>query len=335
MKIINEYLNNKDITPLFIVGDSLKVLTKMNDNSVDCVITSPPYFGLRTSNSPFDECLEVDQYVKLFLKFAKNVKRVLKEKGSFWLNIGDVYINKSLALVPSIIAFALIEKQGWIIRNDIIWDKISSNPSSANNRLPNSYEHLFHFVKSPNYYYYTGFLSSKRRAVKIESGRVVSSSGVSGVNYRRKIASSILLTHEEKSEANIALDEHLEMIKKGDISDFRMFVRGDKKIMNLNREDDIKTKGFFFVVYKHSKPRDIWSILPAKRSQHNSSFPEELCLYPILSTCPPKGVVLDIFCGSGTSNIVAFKNKRKSIGIDINENYINLATSRIGNVKTL
>ena len=58
MKIINEYLNNKDITPLFIVGDSLKVLTKMNDNSVDCVITNPPYFRLRTSNSSFDECLE-------------------------------------------------------------------------------------------------------------------------------------------------------------------------------------------------------------------------------------------------------------------------------------
>lgn len=335
MREINDYLANKEVNPLFIVGESLDVLKKIPDCSVDCVIISPPYFHLRNNETAFDECQTVEEYVRLLLKYTKQVKRILKKEGSFWLNLGDVYINKCLALVPSFVALKMIDAQKWILRNDIIWDKTSALPTSSRNRLSNSYEHLFHFVKKDDYYYYLGFLKSKRKKPILVNQKVISASGVSGINYKRKISASSFLSPQEKENANESLRKHIDMIHNGEIADYRLFLRGDPKLINANRNDELQTNGFFFITYSDPKPRDIWSIVPDKGNIHHSSFPEELCSFPILATCPIKGVVLDFFCGSGTSNVVAYRNHRKSIGIDIKSDFIKIAEERIKNVKNL
>lgn len=101
----------------------------------------------------------------------------------------------------------------------------------------------------------------------------------------------------------------------------------------IGLEKDYKDKGFYFLLYhpKGSKPGDVWDILPEdtrKRSEHFAPYPEDLCKIPILATCPPDGIVLDPFCGTGTTTYVARILGRKSIGIDISDEYLELAGRR-------
>ncbi len=100
------------------------------------------------------------------------------------------------------------------------------------------------------------------------------------------------------------------------------------------RAKELKDKGFYFLFYnpKGQLPTDVWEIIPEdtqNRKQHFAPFPEELCLIPIKTTCPSEGIVLDPFCGTGTTMVVARELNRKSIGIDISENYLTLAKKRI------
>ena len=136
------------------------------------------------------------------------------------------------------------------------------------------------------------------------------------------------LSEFEKIEAYIALNKCLEEIRTGEISDFRMLIRGHNKISSKNRIDEINKKGYIIIKSKLNKPSDVWEILPEKASIHYAPFPEDLIEFPIKVTCPPKGIVLDPFCGSGTTNVVALRNKRKTIGIDINKDFIVYAENR-------
>ena len=105
----------------------------------------------------------------------------------------------------------------------------------------------------------------------------------------------------------------------------------DPYFVGLN--NDLADKGFYFLKYhpNGSKPSDVWEILPEdtqKRAGHFAAYPEDLCKLPILATCPEDGVVLDPFCGTGTTNLVAFQFGRKSIGIDASSEYIDMAHRR-------
>ena len=107
---------------------------------------------------------------------------------------------------------------------------------------------------------------------------------------------------------------------------------GDPNLF-VGRAREFQEKGFYFLKYhpKGSKPGDVWDILPEdtqKRRHHFAPYPEDLCRIPILATCPPDGIVLDPFCGTGTTMLVARKLERKSVGIDISEEYLQLAEER-------
>lgn len=137
---------------ILIEGDCVDILKEFPTESVDCIITSPPYWKQRqyiyndnSYNSLGDEDSPIEYVNNLTIIFSE-LKRILKNEGSFWLNIGDKYYNKNLMGMPWRVALSM-QDNGWILRNDIIWDQMKGT-QSAKDRLRDIYEHVFHFVKN-------------------------------------------------------------------------------------------------------------------------------------------------------------------------------------------
>lgn len=328
-------------SPIFIHGESLDILKGMPDQSVDMCITSPPYWGHRQYHGGGIGLEKTHtEYIANICMIFLELKRVLKDEGSFWLNIGDSYKNKSLLGIPWRVAFELIDEQGWVLRNSVIWNKVKGSPDNSKDKLRNVHENLFHFVKkTKGYYYNADAVRKKPREAKVENGAVVSATGVSGVRYKRQIELSTDLSMEEKKNALDALNNTLSTIRDGELSDFRMIIRGQQRATHSDSEKvsgrakELKDKGFYMLKYhpKGSKPSDVWDILPEdtqKRKKHYAAYPEDLCKIPILATCPPDGTVFDPFCGTGTTMLVAKTFERKSIGVDLSEEYLELAKER-------
>lgn len=327
--------------PLLFEGDALKVLREISSNSVDCAMTSPPYWGKREYESG-GIGLEgsYGDFVKSLAAIILELKRVLKPEGSFWLNIGDTYENKSLVGIPWRVAFELIDHQGWILRNSVIWNKVKSGMDNTKDRLGNVHENVFHFVKqAKGYYYDADAIRSKPRESKIVNGAVISATGVSGIRYKRQIELSTSLSLMEKVNAFKSLERTLEEVGSGNISDFRMIIRGQQRATHSDSEKlsgrakELRDKGFYFLRYhpNGSKPSDVWDIIPEdsqNREYHFAPYPVDLCRIPILATCPEDGMVLDPFCGTGTTLLAAGKLGRKSVGIDISRQYLEFAEER-------
>jgi site-specific DNA-methyltransferase (adenine-specific) len=206
--------------------------------------------------------------------------------------------------------------------------------------LGSVHEYLFHFVKVPkDYHYDVGAIRSNPKKAKVVNGAIVSATGVSGVRYRRQIELSTVLTPNEKKNALDALEKMLNEVKQEKIADFRMIIRGQQRATHSDSENvsgrarELAEKGYYFLRYhpEGSKPRDVWDILPEdtqKRDGHFAPYPEDLCKIPLLATCPKDGVVLDPFCGTGTTMLAALKLGRKSIGIELSREYLNIAERR-------
>ncbi len=181
MENINDYINR------IILGDTLQLLDNIPDNSINLILTSPPYFGARIyGNETLGREEDPREYIKNLLKFTLKLKRILHEEGSFYLNIGDIYFGskgfsrnkgryarktdrhykehkiirpngnylqyKQLLMLPERLAIGM-QEQGWVLRNKIIWEKPNPVPSYSPDRRYPVYEHFFHFVKSKKYYF--------------------------------------------------------------------------------------------------------------------------------------------------------------------------------------
>lgn len=344
---ILKYIQDKnDKDPLLLLGDSLNILSSIPENSIDCIITSPPYWGHRQySGGGIGLERSFPEYIKNLLDITNELYRVLKPTGSFWLNIGDTYRNKKLQGIPWRVAISLMDEQKWILRNSVIWNKHKGGIDSSKDKLRNIHENIFHFVKDENGYFYDPLkIRSNARKTIVKNGSVISATGVSGVRYKRQIELSTSLTDKEKQAALMALNKVLERITVGEISDFRMIIRGQQRTTHSDSErvsgraKEIVQKGFYFLFYHPdgTLPGDVWEIIPEdtqKRKGHYAVYPEDLCKIPILATCPEDGIMLDPFLGSGTTSLVAFMHNRKSIGIDISEEYIGFSKVRIHEYK--
>jgi site-specific DNA-methyltransferase (adenine-specific) len=341
LEAFNEHASSASLTPLLLEGDARAVLAKLPQQSVDCVMTSPPYWGKR-EYAHGGIGLEADyrDFVCHLAQVFLEVKRVLKPQGSLWLNIGDSYANKGLVGIPWRVALELTDNQGWILRNSVIWNKLKSGMDNSKDRLGNVHEHVFHFVKQARGYYYNAdAIRSKLRAARVVNGAVISATGVSGVRYKRQIELSTALDPKEKSQARKGLNRMLADIAAGRLSDFRMIIRGQQRATHSpservsGRAKELRDKGFYFLRYhpNGSKPNDVWDILPEdtqNREAHFAPFPLDLCLIPILATCPEPGVVLDPFCGTGTTLLAARTLGRRSVGIDLSASYLALCEAR-------
>lgn len=340
---LEEYIIEKDtIDPIFLLGDANEILSSIPDNSVDCIITSPPYWGHRLYSGGGIGLEKTNtEYIDNLMLITNELFRVLKPSGSFWLNIGDTYRNKRLQGIPWRVAIRLMDEQNWILRNSVIWNKHKGGLDSSKDKLRNIHENIFHFVKDEKKYFYdTSKIRSDARKSIVRNGSVISATGVSGVRYKRQIELSTALNEKEKLNAFEALNGVLERIKIGEVADFRMIIRGQQRTTHSDSEKvsgrakELAQKGFYFLFYHPdgTLPTDIWEIIPEdtqKRKEHYAVYPEDLCKIPILATCPKGGIVLDPFSGSGTTTLVALKHNRKSIGIDISEEYIEFSKERI------
>jgi DNA modification methylase len=252
--------------------------------------------------------------------------------------MGDTYQNKTLLALPWRVAILMMDEQGWILRNDVIWNKLKG-PDNSKDKLRPIHEYVFHFVKQRKYFYDINAIRAKPRQAHVKNGAIVSATGVTGVKYKRQIGLSTSLSEREKQEAFQALEITLQRLEAGEISDFRMVIRKQQRTTHSSskrvsgRAKELEEKGYYFLFYhpNGSKPSDVWEIIPedtTNRGNHYAAYPEDLCRIPLIATCPQDGVALDPFCGTGTTNLVAMHLGRKSIGVDTSAEYIDYAEKR-------
>ena len=347
-----------------VAGDSVKVLLGLPAGSVNCVVTSPPYWGQREyDGTGIGMESGFDLYRERLAAVFGEVYRVLADDGSLWLNMGDRYHNKDLMGMPWRVAFDL-KDAGWILRNDVIWDKVRMT-QSAKDRLRDLHEHVFHFVKKSKYYYDRKSILLKHKGKPtthnsgmasittwlpgltqwtseptVHNGGMVSITGTSGVRYRKQIRKSTCLTASEKASAEAALDRAITNMAHGKTVDFRMSIRGQQRVSHgssetlSGRAKEMAKNGYYVIEQKSEGflPTDIWRIVPedTHRSDiHCAVYPVSLLEIPIKATCPPGGIVLDPFVGTGTTVVAALKHGRRGIGIDTSPSYIRHAKARI------
>ena len=338
---VQEYLKSRITGPLFLCGSAVQVLQAFPDEIIDFCMTSPPYWGKRQyAGGGIGLEGDYQEYVRNLLSVFAEVHRVLKPSGSFWLNIGDSYLNKRLLGLPWRVAFGMTDEQDWILRNNVVWNKIKGGPDNTTDKLRNVHEPVFHFVKrASGYYYNADAIRTPPKKAKVVNGAIVSATGVSGVRYRRQIELSTVLADAEKAAAFTELAKMLDAVRLGQLADFRMIIRGQQRATHSDSEKvsgrarELQQRGFYFLRYhpNGSKPSDVWDIMPEdtqNREGHFAPYPMDLCRIPMAATCPENGIALDPFCGTGTTNLVALQLGRKSIGIDISLDYIAAATER-------
>lgn len=303
--MVKPYYEDESVT--LYHGDALAVVREMPNGSVDCIVTSPPYFGLRDYGSEGQYGIEASpaEYVETMRALFSEARRVLADDGTFWLNLGDSYAGsansggasakrvdargvtsgdsyrveglppkgsglppKSLLGIPWRVAFAL-QDDGWILRNDVIWTKPNAMPESVTDRLSTRHEHLFMFTKSRRYWF---DLDPIREPHASEPGR-------EGENY----------------------------------------MRGQKAMRPVGPNSGAYSEG-------GRNPGDVWTVATQPfPGAHFAVMPPELARRAIVAGCKPGGTVLDPFSGSGTVGHVAQRNGRKYVGIDLSADYLDLS----------
>jgi DNA modification methylase len=308
---VNEpYYTDEQVT--LLLGDALETLRTLPDNSVDCCVTSPPYYGLRDYGIDGQYGIESSpaEYVETMRQVFGEVRRVLAKDGTCWINVGDSYSGgnrttydadsatksvrskghgvarpvtglpgKNLLGMPWRLAFAL-QDDGWILRNAIVWEKPNAMPESITDRLSTRYEQIFLFARSGRYWF------------DLDAIREPTTGGA----------------HARSAAANARWIEKTREVNGG-------MSGAPSKTLGALKET--------------RNPGDVWSIPTQPYPEaHFAVFPSDLPIRCIKAGCKPGGTVLDPFSGSGTTGDAARRLGRKYIGIDLNPAYHDLAVKR-------
>jgi len=294
--------------------DCLEGLKQLDDNSINCCVTSPPYWGLRDYGVEGQIGLEKtpEEYVSKMVEVFREVRRVLRDDGTLWLNLGDSYASggmsnpsskstlgggkdlgaadysitrkvpnglkpKDLVGIPWMVAFAL-RADGWYLRQDIIWHKPNPMPESVKDRCTKAHEYIFLLTKKRKYFY-------DREAIREDP-------------------------------------------KTGNDGTIRAIARDRSGPVDIGNGAHIAER-----VYKEVKganKQSVWTVAtkPFKEA-HFATFPPDLIKPCILAGCPKNGIVLDPFMGSGTTGMVAAMYQRNFIGFELNQEYCKMAEKRI------
>jgi len=257
------------------------------------------------------------------------------------------YKPKCLMGIPWRLAFALID-DGWILRNEIIWHKPNAMPSSVKDRLTTTHEKIFHFVKQRKYYYDLDAIREPHKVSTLKRDRYPhSGGGPYAVSRKRKpgeFKHPLGKNPGDVIRSSKYLDEQIHKIQ-GAWKKYAPRIthpKGRNPGDVFLKQDNVPSrniniyKGFnarYVPRLDGRNPGDFWSITTKPFPEaHFAVYPEDLCVKPILSSCPPDGIVLDPMCGSGTTLVVAKKLGRKYIGIDINPEYVEMAKRRLSKV---
>lgn len=307
------------------LGDAKEVLSRSPDKSIDCCVTSPPYYGLRDYGVSGQLGLEQtpEEYIENLVSVFREVHRVLKDDGTLWVNLGDSYAGgsgrwggsknlssfqsgskgsltqiphtkqwkhphikpKDLIGIPWALAFAL-RNEGYYLRQDIIWLKPNTQPESIKDRCTKSHEYIFMFSKKPKYYYDIDAIREPHTTLD---------------DLERRVRNGKAEWKTVKASAG---------------SPYAMGGTGKDRRKNYHPLGRNK--------------RTVWNVpLTKTKEAHFATYPEKLIVDCIKAGCPVGGVVLDPFIGSGTTAVVALKNDRRYIGIELNPEYIEIAERRI------
>ncbi len=333
-----------------LLGDCLEILKSISDNSIDCCVTSPPYYGLRDYGHSYQIGLEEtpELYVQKLVEVFREVKRALKPEGTLWLNLGDSYAGSGKGTGGD---YELSKKQhsnkgsnyqkdskikikfndgckpkdligipwmvafalradGWWLRQDIIWHKPNPMPESVTDRCTKSHEYIFLMSKSAKYYY-------DAEAIKTD---------ISDTTIKRLMQDTRWQNGSDRVPGKIngnmkAVGE----LRKG----YNHRGTGDKKLAshsgNYAEDGSIIGEGM-------ANKKSVWTVTtkPFKEA-HFATFPQDLIVDCIKAGCPENGIVLDPFIGAGTTGLVANKLNRNYLGIELNPKYIRIAEKRIFN----
>jgi DNA modification methylase len=308
-------------------GDALEVLQTLPDRSVHCCVTSPPYWRLRDYLVDGQIGLEdtMEDYLGRLIAVFGEVRRVLRDDGTLWVNMGDGYVSdawggggvsetghkttmarmkartkrtrphglkvKDLIGMPWRLALAL-QADGWILRADVVWKKPNTLPEAVKDRPTKAHEYVFLLSKRRRYYYNADAL---REPV---TGNAHSRGG--GINPKAKRDAE------------------------------RAFNRRRSSAPRPRQNPSFSSSVTSLVETRNA--RSVWTIPSQPRGDdHTAAYPDELARRCILAGCPPGGTVLDPFVGRGTTVIVALRNQRSGIGIDISPEYCRLARQNIIN----
>lgn len=294
----------------------LETLKKISDESVDCVITSPPYWQLRDYGYEGQWGLEptFQEYLEHLWQMMDEIYRVLKDEGTCWINLGDSYNNsgwagnrdgkfndqpivatntkagrggqkgypnKCLVLLPHRFAIGCIDR-GWILRNDIIWAKRNGMPEPVTDRFTKKHEYIFFMVKSEKYHFDLDVIRCKHKHYTDKRN-----------NGKRHEYNDNSKSYEDSMIGANAVSFNPNGKNPGSVSDFW----------------DVTTK--------------------SSSTKHYASYNIDLIKKPILAGCPENGVIYDPFMGSGTTAVAAINSNRNFIGSEMSEEYIKICDANI------
>lgn len=307
-------------------GDCREILPHLEAGSVNCCVTSPPYWGLRDYGHESQIGLEgtPDQFVSQMVAVFREVRRVLRDDGTLWLNLGDSYNAyngnagpvsgfssgaacdterphlesghglrtkglkpKDLVGIPWRVAFAL-QEDGWFLRQDVIWHKPAPMPESVKDRCTKAHEYIFLLSKSPRYHF-------DHEAI----AEPCSTENQPGNE-----------THKHATRYDDGDEKH--RTKAG-------LVKYAKRRRSAVRGEFNETRN----------KRSVWTVnTKPYPGAHFAVYPPELIEPCILAGCPEGGTVLDPFLGSGTTAAVAQQLGRRAVGCELNADYVKLALKR-------
>jgi DNA modification methylase len=332
-----------------ICGDSAEVLKTLDACSVQTCVTSPPYYGLRDYGVSGQIGLEEtpEAYVDKLVQVFREVRRVLADDGTLWLNLGDSYagggnyrgINseatlsekqrsnggargvsqllgakntpgckpKDLIGIPWMVAFAL-RADGWYLRSDIIWHKPNPMPESVTDRPTKSHEYIFLLSKSAQYYYDAEAIAEPLAATSV-------------ARLSQDVASQ---TGSVRANGGAKTNGNMKAVYKNLQADGQQ-----PNSFHLSRAEGIPDE-----VYTSRNKRSVWTVTtkPYKEA-HFATFPPDLIEPCILAGSREGDTVLDPFNGSGTTGAVSIKHHRNYIGIELNPAYVELTNKRFANVQ--
>ena len=280
-------------------GDVTQKAHELEKESIQTIITSPPYFGLRKYSKNVSEVeneigreTDVQVYVDHLVQVFENLKPSLKTTATIWVNLGDSYVKGNLQGVPWRFAIEM-QNKGWILRSDIIWHKPNAMPSSVKNRPTTDHEYIFLFTLSEKNYYYNADAIREEHVTFSEKSKMKG-----GRNHIGKKGGT---PEKGKNSGNLNLHDG----------------RWDQAFHPLGRNK-----------------RTVWNIPLGKyKGAHFAVFPEKLVETCLLAATKEGDIVLDPFFGAGTTGIVALKHNRNYMGIELVEEYVSLANEMLKNFK--
>lgn len=327
-------------------GDCREILKTIETETINCCITSPPYYGLRDYGEDKQIGLEntPEKYIEQLADVFDEIKRVLKADGTLWLNIGDSYAGsgKGGANYPDNAMYykqgtntgSLTEKgirpyrsevikpkdmigipwmlafelrrRGWYLRQDIIWSKPNPMPESVKDRCTKSHEYIFLLSKSDHYYFDAEAIAEP-----------VADSTLRRLNQN--------IDGQNGSFAYGKTNGNMKAVASR---------YGGKKYTE-HKEDFFRTKSGKMYEYRAKRnKRDVWTVsTKAYKGAHFATFPEDLIEPCVLAGCPKAGIIIDPFAGTSTTGVVCKRYGREFIGIEINKEYCTMGIDRMKNVQ--